>query len=134
VEAALRLGAEQGATTWVPRWALHRRLMAYLDEALAARPAGGPQLLAHPGAPRTLEQGWPPAARARGTLRVAVGPEGGWIQREVDTFVRRGFLPVRLGEPVLDVAPAVAVLLGQLALLRRLSGPMLGHVTLTADR
>ncbi len=129
VEAALRLGAEQGATTWVPRWGLHRRLMAYLDAALADRPAVGTQLLAHPGAPRTLEQGWPPGARAAGIVRVAVGPEGGWIGREVDTFARRGFLPVRLGEPVLDVAPAVAVLLGQLALLRRLSGPMLSHGT-----
>jgi RsmE family RNA methyltransferase len=125
VEAALRQGAEQGATTWVPRWDLHRRLMGYLDEVLPRRPRVDVQLLSHPCAGRPLEQVARPGAGAAGTVRAAVGPEGGWIQREVDTFARRGFTPAHLGEPVLGVEPAVAVLLGQLALLRRLGGPML---------
>ena len=50
---------------------------------------------------------------------MAIGPEGGWIQREVDTFAARGFTPVSLGTPILRVEAAVAALLGQIALLAR---------------
>ena len=75
------------------------------------------KLVAHPGAP---------ADRARGVtgpaepLVLAIGPEGGWIVREVDTFVARGFEPVSLGAAILRVEAAVAAALGQLVLLRRL--------------
>ena len=53
-------------------------------------------------------------------MLAALGPEGGWIAREVETFERLGFSAVHLGAAVLDVAPAVASLLGQLDLLGRL--------------
>jgi RsmE family RNA methyltransferase len=53
-------------------------------------------------------------------ITLAIGPEGGWIQREVDTFVARTFHPVSLGAAILRVETAVAALLGQLVLLARL--------------
>jgi len=119
---AVRLGAEQGATTHLPPVTLHARLMALLDGRWPAAAAGAPatRLLAHPGAPPldTAAVGWP--------LVLAIGPEGGWIQRELDTFVARGFTPVSLGTPILRVEAAVAAALGQLLLLQRLrpgSGP-----------
>ena len=52
---------------------------------------------------------------------LAIGPEGGWIQREVDTFIARGFTPITLGVPILRVETAVAAALGQLVLLRRIT-------------
>jgi RsmE family RNA methyltransferase len=110
---AVRFGAEQGATTHEPPVAIHDRFMALLD---ARWPAGGPpgtRLVAHPGAP-PIE-----AAFAPGPLVLAIGPEGGWIQRELDTFVERGFQPVSLGSPILRVETAVAAALGQLLLLQR---------------
>jgi 16S rRNA U1498 N3-methylase RsmE len=48
--------------------------------------------------------------------------DSGWIEREIETFVARGFTPVSLGAPVLRVEAAVASALGQLALLHRLRG------------
>jgi 16S rRNA U1498 N3-methylase RsmE len=45
---------------------------------------------------------------------LVVGPEGR-IQRELDTFVARGFPPA-LGPPILRVETAVAALLDQLLL------------------
>jgi RsmE family RNA methyltransferase len=113
---AARLGAEQGGTTWLPEIAIHRRLMALLDARWPGPPAT--KLIAHPGAP-PIENAVPGAPAS---LTLAIGPEGGWISREVDSFVERGFTPVSLGAPILRVETAVAAALGQLLVLRRLSG------------
>ena len=50
---------------------------------------------------------------------LAIGPEGGWIEREVETFAARGFAIVALGDAVLRTEAAVAGALAQLALLAR---------------
>jgi 16S rRNA (uracil1498-N3)-methyltransferase len=73
-----------------------------------------PGLIAHPGAPPIETVAQP------GPCVLAIGPEGGWIQRELDTFIERGFAPVSLGTPILRVEAAVATVLGQLALLDRM--------------
>ncbi len=119
---AARLGAEQGATTHVPPIALHRRLMELLDGRWPA-PDAPPRrkLVAHPGGvplERALEGG----AGAGEPIALAIGPEGGWIAREVETFAARGFTVVSLGAAILRVEAAVAAALGQLVLLRRLGG------------
>jgi 16S rRNA (uracil1498-N3)-methyltransferase len=110
---AARFGAEQGATTHIPAITVHDRLMALLDAQYPG--PGGLRLIAHPGAP-PLEAAVP---RAEPTV-LAIGPEGGWIDRELETFVARGFTPVSLGAPILRVEAAVASALGQLLLLQRL--------------
>ena len=113
---AARFGAEQGATTHIPTITVRERLMALLDERFPV-PAPGTHLIAHPGAP-PLEA----AVTSVEPTVLAIGPEGGWIERELETFVARGFTPVSLGTPVLRVEAAVASALGQLALLHRLRG------------
>ena len=113
---AARLGAEQGATTHLPTIAIHHRLMALLDARWPGPPAV--KLIAHPGAP-PIER---VVTGAPGPLALAIGPEGGWIEREVETFVARGWAPVSLGAPILRVETAVAAALGQLLVLRRLAG------------
>jgi RsmE family RNA methyltransferase len=112
---AARFGAEQGATTHLPEITVHDRLMALLDAQFPG--PGGLRLIAHPGAP-VLEAA---VARAEPTV-LAIGPEGGWIERELETFLQRGFTPVSLGAPILRVEAAVASALGQLLLLQRLRG------------
>ncbi len=109
-----RLGAEQGATTHLPEIHVHDRLMALLD-ARFAEPGPG-RVIAHPNAP-PIEQ----ALSAGGAATVlAIGPEGGWIQRELDTFRERGFTLGSIGAPILRVESAVSAALGQLLLLDRL--------------
>ena len=119
---AVRLGAEQGATTHLPAVTVHRRLMGFLDRD---HPAGAlptaPALCAHPRSPAWIEDA-APFARDRvdaAPITLAIGPEGGWIEREVETFTARGFAIVGLGQAVLRVEAAVAAALGQLALLAR---------------
>jgi 16S rRNA (uracil1498-N3)-methyltransferase len=112
---AARLGAEQGVTTHVPKLLVYRRLMELLDTRFAA-PGPGLRMIAHPTGT--------PIERVVGSdipITVAIGPEGGWIERELDTFVARGFTPVSLGTPILRVETAVAAVLGQLLMLRRVS-------------
>jgi RsmE family RNA methyltransferase len=113
---ALRFGAEQGGSTHLPPLKIHDRLMGLLDERWPSANSGRPatRLLAHPGAPpiENASLTWP--------LAIAIGPEGGWIQRELDTFVERGFTPVSFGQPILRVEQALAVALGQLLLLHRM--------------
>jgi RsmE family RNA methyltransferase len=106
---ATRLGAEQGGSTHLPPIAVHRRFMAMID-----RPWSGTCVVAHPGA-APIES----VVRGPGPTVVAIGPEGGWIQREVETFVERGFTAVSLGAPILRVEAAVAAALAQLLLLHR---------------
>jgi 16S rRNA (uracil1498-N3)-methyltransferase len=112
--AAARLGAEQGATTHVPAITVHRRLMELLDARWPA-PGDDLRLIAHPRA-LTIEA----AVRGASSVTLAVGPEGGWIDRELETFVERGFVAVSIGAPVLRVETAVAAALGQLVLLHRI--------------
>jgi RsmE family RNA methyltransferase len=129
-----RLGAEQGATTHLPEMTLHDRLMELLDTRWPApeprnedddpdedrprrrRPKPGSLLIAHPNA-RPIES----VIRHGVPLVLAIGPEGGWIERELDTFVARGFTPCSIGAPILRTESAVSAALGQLLLLQRLA-------------
>lgn len=102
----LLLGLEQARDTVLPELELARLFVPFL-EAEEARP--GRKLLAHPGAtapcPRGLES----------PTTLALGPEGGWVQAELDSFSRAGFEPVSLGPRVLRTETALAALIGRLA-------------------
>ncbi|HWN71674.1 MAG TPA: RsmE family RNA methyltransferase [Haliangium sp.] len=119
-----RLGCEQGTSTWVPEVTVHRLLMPFLEEIAARRHAAAHAdiaLIAHPRAAVPLEAAVPPGSQ--GQVALAVGPEGGWIEREIESFVELGFVAVTCMDSVLRVDTAVAALLAQLALLRRLEHP-----------
>jgi 16S rRNA (uracil1498-N3)-methyltransferase len=114
----LRLGAEQGGTTWLPEVAVHPRLMGYLDERMSASRW---RLCAHARGGAPIEDALAPGAA--GDVALAIGPEGGWIEREVETFAARGWHIVSLGAPILRVEAAVVSALAQVALLQRLRAP-----------
>ncbi len=120
------LGAEQGGHTHLPQVVVYPRFMQMLDEEFAdvsgtsdgskARVGLGQRLVAHPGA------GMDALGYASGSVRphvVAIGPEGGWIDRELATFAERDFAPLWLSSSILRVETAVAVVLGQLELAAR---------------
>lgn len=117
LRAAARLGAEQGATSHVAEVVVHRRLMAYLDGLGSSDGSRGPRLCAHPRVATTVESVPLACATPSAPAVLAIGPEGGWIPREVDTFAARGFTLVALGTPILRVETAVAAALGQVALV-----------------
>lgn len=111
----LRLGCEQGATTWVPEIQVHPLLMPFLDR-LDVR--GRRPVIAHPGADAPIESVIRPGDRT--PVTVAVGPDRGWIDREIASFADLGFSAVCFGAGVLKVEAAVAALLSTIELLQRL--------------
>lgn len=123
-----RLGCEQGGSTWVPDVTVHRLLMPFVRELGARRQAaldalseasmGELALIAHPRAAAPIEAAVPPGSQRR--VLLAVGPEGGWIERELETFQELGFLAISCMDRVLRVETALSALLAQIALLRRL--------------
>ena len=120
----LRLGLEQAVSTALPRVSIHRRFMSFIDEEYADQDRMNSseesihRLIAHPKAELQLSQLGLEGRFKKGQRRVlAVGPEGGWDDYEVDQFVRCGFVPFNNGARVLRVEQAVTALLSQLALL-----------------
>jgi 16S rRNA (uracil1498-N3)-methyltransferase len=100
----------------VPDIAVHRLLMPFL--AGSGWPPGATRLVAHPRGESFVEEVVAPGHS--GALALAVGPEGGWIDRELASWADLGFRAVRLGTAILRADIAVAALLAQIDLLRRL--------------
>jgi 16S rRNA (uracil1498-N3)-methyltransferase len=102
------LGLEQAGDTILPIIRLHKRFAPFVRDELPSEVAGKLALLAHPGG----ATGTP-----RNTKRpviLAIGPEGGFIEREVDTFRDAGFTDVSFGVRILRVETALAFLIGRL--------------------
>jgi RsmE family RNA methyltransferase len=54
-------------------------------------------------------------------ITAAIGPEGGWIDRELASLMGLGFVPVAVSKSTLRVESAVAAVLSGLELLGRLA-------------
>ena len=116
------LGLEQAVDTRPPEISVHPRFRPFVEDFLPRLLTDCPiRLLAHPEGDRTIAQ----AAGGLGAKRavIAIGPEGGWVDFEVQRFKEQGFAPFSLGARILRVDTAVPALLAQLSLLRRLSAP-----------
>jgi RsmE family RNA methyltransferase len=119
----LRLGLEQAACTYLPTVAIHRLLVPFLDATLQPRLAAAAAaptlpLLAHPRRATPIERALAPGDRR--PICLAIGPEGGWIERELDSFVGLGFQAIQLGPAILRTETAITAALAQIELLRRL--------------
>jgi 16S rRNA (uracil1498-N3)-methyltransferase len=102
------LGLEQAGDTILPSIRLHRLFTPFVREELPSQLKGQVALLANPhakeDAPRKVTE----------PLVLAIGPEGGFIDREVETFRDIGFTEVRFGPRILRVETALAFLIGRL--------------------
>jgi RsmE family RNA methyltransferase len=104
----LILGLEQSGDTLFPTIRLQRLFVPYVREELPRELSGKLALLAHPTAKREAPR------RLTESVVLAIGPEGGFIDREANTFQEIGFEAVSLGSRILRVETAVAVLIGRL--------------------
>lgn len=121
VRTVLLQGLEQAVDTRVPEVHVHPRFKPFIDEVVPAVGADS-RLLAHPDADADLA-GLFAEKRIGGSLALAVGPEGGWNDHEVQCFLDRGFAGFSMGPLILHVDTAVLVLLSQLKILQELTGP-----------
>ena len=117
---ALRLeGLEQAMDTRLPEAHVHRHFRPFVEDVLPGLPGRG--LIAHPGAAASLADVFSPPTPDCPTL-LAVGPEGGWNDFEVECFIRAGFSPFGMGPRILHVDTAVVALMAQIDLLRQMRG------------
>lgn len=113
----LCLGLEQAGRTRLPRVRFFPRFKPMVEDQLDHLGLPPARFVAHPG-----------AAIATADIRLAktapfalaIGPDGGFLPYEVDLLAAHGFVPVHAGHHPLRTETAVAVLAGQLALLREL--------------
>jgi 16S rRNA (uracil1498-N3)-methyltransferase len=105
----LILGLEQGGDTVMPVVKRHRLFKPFVEDRLPDLVRRMRAFVAHPAAgiecPRAVE----------GSIALAVGPERGLIDYEVERLSDAGFERVSLGARTVRVEAAVAMLLGRLA-------------------
>jgi RsmE family RNA methyltransferase len=102
------LGLEQAKDTVLPELRLARFFRTFMEAEAAALMEGALPLVAHPGARDPCPRG------SSGPVTLAIGPEGGWLEAEVQSFINCGFQPVDLGPRILRVETALASLVGRL--------------------
>ncbi len=111
-------GLEQACRTHLPAVSVLPLFKPFVEDRLEELVPAGPRFLAHPAAERPVHEAQIPAGEP---FTLALGPEGGFIPYEVEALEARGFVAVSSGENPLRVETALAVLSGQLQLIRKLA-------------
>jgi len=108
-------GLEQAVDTILPEICLHRKFKPFLEDYYPTiRESYQYHLLAHPGG----QNGLPGEIDEKSCRTVfAVGPEGGWVDYEVQKFRQQGFVDCSIGERILKVDTAVVALHARISLL-----------------
>lgn len=114
IRSILLAGMEQGMDTWLPEVTIYHQFKPFVEDVLPW--LAGQGLIAHPDAAGTLA-GIPVSGEPGQHLLLAVGPEGGWSDHELQSFADRGFYGFTMGNRILHVDTAVVSLLAQLQLL-----------------
>jgi 16S rRNA (uracil1498-N3)-methyltransferase len=104
----LLAGLQQSKDTVLPVVSFRPRFKPFVEDELPALVAGRRALLAHPGIGGPCPQGLNQAAT------LAIGPEGGFSDYEVDKFLATGFEGVNLGSRILRVENALTALVAKL--------------------
>lgn len=104
----LILGLEQARDTVMPEVLLRPLFKPFVEDELPDIACNTKQLVAHPGAgmecPRNVSE----------NVTLAIGPEGGFIQFEIEKLSECGFQAVCMGERILRVEAAVPAVLSRL--------------------
>jgi 16S rRNA (uracil1498-N3)-methyltransferase len=101
-------GLSQACDTILPKIEIRKEFKPFLEDEVPTLIKNTVSLAAHPGAsqicPCSLNE----------PVTLAIGPEGGFIQYELDKLQKTGFSLVSLGERVLRVEQAVPAFVGRL--------------------
>ncbi|MBU0663313.1 MAG: 16S rRNA (uracil(1498)-N(3))-methyltransferase [Proteobacteria bacterium] len=106
-------GLEQAVDTRMPEVCVYERFKPFVEDVLPDRIKRYSHLLiAHPGSADCLKS---VIGERPGRILLAVGPEGGWIDYEIDRFAECGFKSFSMGERILKVDTAVVALHARLS-------------------
>lgn len=108
INEALVLGLEQARDTVLPQVMLRPLFKPFVEDELPELVKDSVPIVAHPEGAITF-----PSVADRPVI-LAVGPEGGFIHYELESFKKRGFQMVSLGARILRVESAVPAFLAKL--------------------
>lgn len=108
LERHLKLGLAQAKDTMMPVIHLKRYFTAFAKQELPGLGKNKIRILAHP----KTSQVCPAGVNKKAVL--VIGPEGGFIDQEVDTLAQAGFTPYTMGPRILRVETAVTALISRL--------------------
>lgn len=110
-------GLEQVKDTCLPQVSIHERFRPFIEDYIpTVESTYEKMLVAHPGGKFDMKQAV--GSGTKGRTLLAVGPEGGWVDFEIEKFIEQSFVPVSMGERVLRTDTAIVALLAQLMLLK----------------
>lgn len=102
------LGLEQAKDTVLPELRLARLFRPFVEDELPALVKDTLPLVAHPGSTEPCPRG------VAGPTTLAIGPEGGWVEAEIQSLMASGFKAVDLGPRILRVETVLASIVGRL--------------------
>ena len=114
IRTLLLEGLEQAMDTRLPEVVIHHRFKPFVEDVVPELEGQG--IIAHPAISASLPDVF--ASQGEQQLLLAVGPEGGWNDFELNCFFEQGFVGFSMGSRILHVDTAVVALLAQLQLLR----------------
>jgi RsmE family RNA methyltransferase len=110
-------GLEQAKDAHLAQVSIHERFRPFAEDFIPTIASTYSRMLvAHPEAGESLKQAV--GTEISGRTLLAVGPEGGWVDFEIEKFIEQGFMPVSMGSRVLRTDTAIVALLSQLMLLQ----------------
>jgi len=107
-------GLSQGKRTQLPNIAIHKRFKQFFEDHFSAENNKPIKLLAHTNDDVYLNR---LKVKDKQHYAIAIGPEGGWNDFEIDFMVKNGFQVFKLSKNILRVETAVTAALAQLELL-----------------
>ncbi len=112
----LILGLEQAKDTMMPEVTCYSHFKPFIEDIAPTLIADTKAIVAHPNRGELCFSGLlePSLDKPKQAVTLAVGPEGGFIDYEIQQFEKAGFHTCHLGERILRVENAIPVLLGRL--------------------
>jgi len=104
----LILGLEQAKDTKMPIVTCYPRFKPFVEDVLPELITNSRAIIAHPGQGNFCQK-----KNTIQPITLAIGPEGGFTDYEVDKFKQAGFIVCHLGQRILRVENAIPVLLGR---------------------
>lgn len=111
IREQLILGLEQGKDTLMPEVVFEKRFKPFVEEQLPTLCQKSLALVAHP-----TPEASTPSINTQEAITLVIGPEGGFIDYEVEKLTEAGCQLLSLGPRILKVETAVTALLSKLFL------------------
>lgn len=107
-------GLAQGKRIQLPKVTIHHKFKVFFNNFLTEANTNSSLLLAHPDNSKYLRK---ESIINSEQITIAIGPEGGWNEYEINHMEEKGFKRFKLSENILRVETAVTAALAQVELL-----------------